>query len=1707
MKHQRTVRLIHRLSAVSAAALLCGLGLSAIGPSASAGTSTSTSTAPTTYYVDPAGSDSQSGASAATAWQSLAKVDTHTFGPGDRVLFKAGGTWTGALALHGSGSAGSPITVASYGTGPRPVIAGGGTAVSAVLISNEHDITVDGLEVTNSNGDGSWRNGVEVAARDVGAVPGIILQNLYVHHIDGPPGTVVNIGHGAILAHVNGNAVPTFYTGMTIQDNEVADSRSYGVVTWSTWMRRDGWNALWGELGIPADGYGAFTPSTGLVIRGNTVHDIGNGGISPNQVSGTLIEHNTVTRTATNHGNAAIWWSGADDTVVQYNDVSATSNNGKGMDDTAFDSDESTYGSLVQYNFSHDNAGGFFETCSADSAPAEATVRYNVSQNDAGNVFYISCYNARHVDIYNNTVYAGVSTAANPLYSIVYKETNNTEVGFRNNVFVNPLGVPYNTSGDMTYKHNVYFGGPRPTDSTAITTDPRLAAPGTATSIGDLSGYRLRPGSPAIGGSLRIADDGGRDLVGSPLPATGGDLGALQTTAAKPSAGTSYRSAPGTTPAAIADQDPATAWRSAAGVSATVPGTITVDYGTAQSFDSVTLATAFGQGQGITGVDVQALVGHDWATQVSAAPVTWNSNSSLVEFRTIPLPHAVTSSQVRLVVRKANLQAGYLALNELILGGTAAQSPTASPPVVPTLQNWAGGPGTFRLETGSRVVVDSADAAKLAADADTFSRDLAGITGRHLPVVQAPRPRPGDVFLTEGRAAPSRDQGYSLDIGDTVVITGHDATGVFYGEQSVEQILQADPSRVSVPRGHATDWPTIRDRGSMIDLPGHFEPLGTLEQQVRQAAWIKLSEVHLHFTDNAGYLLPSPSHPGLSSAQAYSAADIAALVRYAAQYHIVLLPEVDVPGHSRPMTDFDPSLLSPCGGLDVTKPETTAFAESLIKEVAAMFPNSPVIHLGGDEYPVLADQQKCAGLVDYAKTHGYASTEDVYVAWLNALGKYTQSLGRQAEIWNWWDNAGGATISPDKSLIIEPWSANPPSYYTALGYHVVSAPDENMPNYRLYISPDTAPNSPDLPLDQRLYSDAALWVDSGDPNLLGYEAAEWSYGPLDRVQWFSRNPLAVLADSTWGGPRLTDVFAFEDVLDRVGTPPTVPDAMPTRSRSRTLSGTPYGTAGVDGHTPSAAFDADTGTSDDSGAALGANVGIDLGQGHAASVTGIRFIPVADSNPNWPYSYQPGALDNTMSMVGGTFQGCADGPAAGCVTLATVPWRPTYDWNRLAVTIPQKFRWLRYVAAPDKPAKVSEIQFLTAPETIGDLQVNVPAQLRALQDTTVTATFTNTGNRPLSNVVVGLQAFSGTDSSSLGAPADVTVPTVAAHQAKTVTWQVPVPLGATAGTYYFKAQAEYTGPAFAGTQTATDTRSSALPAAATVAPATVTIDHLGTAVDTALQVTSGSAGTVHLSWTAAAPPGSGVTVTPAGGTLDLPAAGTAPITVSVQAAKPGRTSVPVTLTLVDGGRTVTVAGTTLSVSASYPTLAAAFNNVGITDDSDTDPPALGPDGGIDHYAGTFSAQALAAAGATPGNPFTAGGLAFQWPSAPAGTPDNVTASGQQISISGSGNTLGFLVTAGFGPAGGAATIRYTDGSTQTADLSGPDWTAGPDGGTVAISTPYYNLAGHTGPVTRARDIYLATIKIDPGKTVASVTLPTATGHAPESTLHVFAMGIS
>ncbi|HZC73128.1 MAG TPA: glycoside hydrolase family 3 C-terminal domain-containing protein [Jatrophihabitans sp.] len=189
--------------------------------------------------------------------------------------------------------------------------------------------------------------------------------------------------------------------------------------------------------------------------------------------------------------------------------------------------------------------------------------------------------------------------------------------------------------------------------------------------------------------------------------------------------------------------------------------------------------------------------------------------------------------------------------------------------------------------------------------------------------------------------------------------------------------------------------------------------------------------------------------------------------------------------------------------------------------------------------------------------------------------------------------------------------------------------------------------------------------------------------------------------------------------------------------------------------------------------------------------------------------------------------------------------------------------------------------------------------------------------------------------------------------------------------------------------------------------------------------------------------------------------------------------------------------TADVAVPYRNLAAAFDNTGITDDSDPSAGAFASSGK------TYSAQALAAAGITPGNPVSYDGTSFTWPDVAAGQPDNVEANGEVIAASGSGSTLALLGAGTNGTQGGTGTVYYADGSSSQFTASFADWWTPTAADQVVATMPYQNAP--TGKYDHTASLYYTAVPIDSGKSVIAVELPT-TGSSPGPGMHVFAMAV-
>ncbi|SEG68147.1 beta-glucosidase [Actinacidiphila yanglinensis] len=192
----------------------------------------------------------------------------------------------------------------------------------------------------------------------------------------------------------------------------------------------------------------------------------------------------------------------------------------------------------------------------------------------------------------------------------------------------------------------------------------------------------------------------------------------------------------------------------------------------------------------------------------------------------------------------------------------------------------------------------------------------------------------------------------------------------------------------------------------------------------------------------------------------------------------------------------------------------------------------------------------------------------------------------------------------------------------------------------------------------------------------------------------------------------------------------------------------------------------------------------------------------------------------------------------------------------------------------------------------------------------------------------------------------------------------------------------------------------------------------------------------------------------------------------------------------------VAQAVANVTTPYAGWSAAFDNTGISDDSD--PGSANFDGS----GYSFSAQQLATAGITPGGSVTSGAATFTWPDVAPGKPDNIATQGQVIALSGSGSRLDLLGAGGPGNQSGNVTLTYTDGSTSTATVALADWWANsPSAGDTLVATmdDWNQPPGGSGP--HQVSLYATSVPVTAGKQLAYVTLPNLPG------MHLFAASLN
>ncbi|HVA01653.1 MAG TPA: glycoside hydrolase family 20 zincin-like fold domain-containing protein [Terriglobia bacterium] len=374
-------------------------------------------------------------------------------------------------------------------------------------------------------------------------------------------------------------------------------------------------------------------------------------------------------------------------------------------------------------------------------------------------------------------------------------------------------------------------------------------------------------------------------------------------------------------------------------------------------------------------------------------------------------------------------------------GGIAGNLLAMQPLLIPQPRQVESKAQPFQVETNLKIVLATPVAPQDRYAAQSIQRELELVTGREFPIVALPEPpkdtpaiimgtfdQPQIQTLLKARRLSTQgveDQGYVLEItGKEVLVAGKDSAGLFYGAQTLRQLVVSTGAGAEIMGARVRDWPALQYRGTQVDLSrGPVPKLSYLKRIVRTIAQFKLNQLYMYMEDS--FRLNGQPLVGLLS-DTLSRSDWNDLVAYAARYHVEIVPATEACGHLHKILRFEQySGLAerPHGHvLAPQDPGELGFLNSMYEQMLPVFPSS-IYHIGCDETFELGKERT----KDLIAKEGYGK---VYVDNLTRVAKLVESYNKQVMFWG-----DIAVEHPDmisslpKTLIVASWEYSAqPSY-------------------------------------------------------------------------------------------------------------------------------------------------------------------------------------------------------------------------------------------------------------------------------------------------------------------------------------------------------------------------------------------------------------------------------------------------------------------------------------------------------------------------------------------------------------------------------------------------------------------------------------------------------------------------------------------------------
>ena len=399
--------------------------------------------------------------------------------------------------------------------------------------------------------------------------------------------------------------------------------------------------------------------------------------------------------------------------------------------------------------------------------------------------------------------------------------------------------------------------------------------------------------------------------------------------------------------------------------------------------------------------------------------------------------------------------------------------------IIPRPNNIKAMDGNFVISHATTILYDGEEAKSVALYLSDY---LSEKIGKKLKVssLSVNKNQKGDIIITtEGNPVNTDTENYELIVNSkNIFLKAQSRKGLFYAAQSFLQLMPVqvfsdkEQENViwSIPCVEINDAPALPWRGYMLDVSRHFFPKETILRQIDLLALYKINRFHLHLTDDQGWRVEIKKYPELTEIGAwqildngkkrggfYTQQDLKEIVEYAKEREVMIIPEIDMPGHSLSVIAAYPELS--CRGVSVAVRTTAGvsadnlcpsnekvyeFVNDVLKEIVEIFP-SPYIHIGGDEAQK-GNWMKCPRCTSKAGVNKNASDktdrEKIYALQDEFIGRVNTMVQQHDKIMIGWDEIiENESIENIEGAVIQSWRSAYPGFRAAeKGHQIILSP-------------------------------------------------------------------------------------------------------------------------------------------------------------------------------------------------------------------------------------------------------------------------------------------------------------------------------------------------------------------------------------------------------------------------------------------------------------------------------------------------------------------------------------------------------------------------------------------------------------------------------------------------------------------------------------------